>query len=274
MNKMSFSVLMSVYKNDQPVYLDRALQSLTAQTVRPDEIVMVKDGPLTPELEAVIEKYAKEIYIKIVAFEGNGGLGRALRAGLPQCSHGIVARMDSDDISAPQRFERQLAFLKANTEIDVVGAWISEFDGAESNIYAYRKLPTEHKELLKFARSRVPVNHVSVMFKKQAVLDSGSYSELRGLEDYPLWGKMLVKGYKFANIPETLVNVRAGRGMIDRRGGRAYLMNELKMLKEFRKIGLINTNEFLVNLIVRIGLRLVPNRLRRAIYMRAFRADN
>ncbi|MBN2057315.1 MAG: glycosyltransferase [Candidatus Saganbacteria bacterium] len=271
MTDSSISVLMSVYKNDRAEHLDRALGSLVEQTLRPAEIVLVEDGPLTPELEAVIRRRSAEIAIRPLVLAKNVGLGRALAAGLLQCRHELVARMDSDDISAPERLAKQAAYLLAHPEIAVVGTWISEFDGAETDIYAYRKLPTEPDELRRFAKTRMPVNHVSVLFRKSAILASGSYSTMRGLEDYPLWGRMLVKGYKFANIPEVLVNVRAGREMIDRRGGLKYLVNELAMLREFRRIGLINPMEFMVNLVVRIGLRLVPNRLRRFIYMKAFR---
>lgn len=271
MKQIDFSVLMSVYLKDRPEHLDRALQSLAEQTVRPAETVVVKDGPLTPELEAVIEGRSKELTIKTVVLENNVGLGQALRDGLPQCSNEIVARMDSDDICDHKRFAKQLDFMRTHPEIDVVGTWISEFDGDENNVYAYRKLPTDHEALLRFARSRGPVNHVSVMFKKRSVLDAGSYSTMHGLEDHYLWGRMLVKGYKFANIPECLVNVRAGMNMMDRRGGIKYFFNEVRMLSEFRRIGLINYFDFLVNVTVRLGLRLVPNSLRRLIYLKAFR---
>jgi len=271
MNNATFSVLMSVYLNDKPEHLDRALQSLVNQTVRPTEIVMVKDGPITLRLEAIIERYSERMNIKVVALESNVGLGQALRAGLPQCTSEIVARMDSDDICDPKRFAKQLDYMRAHPEIDVVGTWISEFDEDESNVYAYRKLPIDPAELLRFAKSRVPVNHVSVLFKKQAVLDAGGYSNMRGLEDYPLWGRMLVKGYKFANIPEYLVNVRAGKDMINRRGGIGYLISEIKMQIDFLKLGFINIIEFAINILVRFGLRLMPNRLRRYVYLKAFR---
>lgn len=270
---MKFSVLISVYFKENPLFLDRALRSIYhEQTKKPDEIVLVEDGKLGNELDKIVEKFKNEVgdILKIVPLQTNMGLSRALEIGVGFCSHELIARMDSDDISMPTRFEEQLKFLEANPEIDAVGTFISEFETDENELYSYRTLPIDSSELAVFARKRCPLNHVSVMMKKEMLLKAGNYESFKGIEDYFLWGKMLINGARFANLPLFLVKVRAGRAMILRRGGFDYAMMEFRLQKKFLEIGFINFFEFLRNVAIRFPVRVMPKFLRELAY-KAFR---
>ena len=226
-NSLKFSVLISVYIKENPEYFDTALESVVNQTLMPNEIVIVKDGALTEELDAVIEKYVSKYpqLFNIVALEKNVGLGDALRIGVLNCKNEIIARMDSDDICHRERFEKQIKFLTENSNIDLVGSWISEFEEKPEQIISYRQLPIEHEKIYKFGQFRCPVNHMTVMYKKEAVLKAGNYQTFKNIEDYYLWGRMLKQGSVFANIPECLVNVRAGQAMFKRRANLTYFFN-------------------------------------------------
>lgn len=263
---MKLSVLMSVYYKENPDYVATALQSLSNQTLMADEVVIVKDGCLTHELDKVIDKYTDKLNIRCLVMENNVGLGLALRAGLLYCQHDLVARMDTDDICSPERFEKQVTFLQNNPDIDVLGAWISEFKDDPKNIYAYRKLPLRHKELLNFAKKRNPLNHMTVMYYRQSVINSGNYQSIIGFEDYYLWVRMMVNNLKFANLPEFLVKARAGKKMINRRGGLKYYINEIRLQQNFLNLGFINKIEFVRNICMRSTVFLMPNRVRQLIY--------
>lgn len=263
---MKFSVLMSTYYKENAEYLSMALESLKKQTLPADEIVIVKDGPLTTELDKVIEDYSNTLAIKIIALEINKGLGNALRIGIEACSYDIIARMDSDDISSEDRFEKQLTFLQNNPEIDIVGSWISEFEGEPDNIYAYRELPVLHDDMIKFAKRRNPLNHMTVMYKKSAVLKAGNYSNIKFAQDYHLWVRMFLSNSRFANIPQYFVNVRAGEDMLVRRSGIVYAKNEFELQKEFLRLGFLNRRNFFYNTLLRIPLRFMPNWLIKLVY--------
>ncbi|MGX9367387.1 glycosyltransferase [Desulfoplanes sp. PS50] len=261
-----FSVLLSVYEKETPAHLERCFCSLADQHTLADEVIVVEDGPLPEALHSVIDRWREAINITSIPLETNVGLGCALHRGLEACSHALVARMDSDDICHPARFKKQLAFMNQHPEIDVVGSWISEFDEEESAIYARRKLPESPPEVSRFARRRNPLNHMSVMFRKEKVLAVGGYGQFVYIQDYHLWARMLMNGSRIANIPEYLVNVRAGYGMIRRRGGKRYANIELKLQKEFLRMGFINYAEFLRNVLIRYSVRLMPQKTRRHVY--------
>lgn len=266
MENTPFSVAISVYKNDNPAHFDRALQSITdEQTVQPAEIVLVVDGPVPDGLEAVIDKYAAAL--KVVRLPQNGGLGNALRVALENCSHELVARMDSDDVAVPTRFEQQLAFFAANEAVDIVGGDISEFVGEEQNIVAHRRVPATDREIKEYLKTRCPFNHVSVMYKKSAVDAAGGYLDLFWNEDYYLWIRMAEQGAVMANTGTVLVNVRTGADMYRRRGGKAYYRSE-KFLQEYmRQRGMITQGVYLSNLLKRfIVQRLLPNSLRGVVF--------
>lgn len=263
---MKFSVLMSTYYKESPFFLAEAFESLQNQSLPADEVVIVKDGKLTPELEQVIDIYTSLLPIRTIALEKNVGLGKALQTGVISCSFDYIARMDSDDIARSDRFEKQIGFLADNADIDIVGSWISEFDKIPENIYSIRRLPLEHEQIVKFAKKRCPLNHMTVIFKKAAVLNAGNYCGIRFSQDYHLWVRMLLSGAKFANIPECLVNMRAGHGMVARRGGIEYAKNEYCLQKEFSKLGFLSSSEFIANIITRIPVRLMPDLMRKAVY--------
>lgn len=270
---MKFSVLMSVYFKENPNFLDRALRSIYQEQIKkPDEIILVQDGILGQELLDVISNFEKEVgeVLKIIKLSQNIGLSKALEIGAKSCSFELIARMDSDDISMPTRFEEQVNFLGKNPQIDVIGTFISEFENDENEIYSNRILPTDTDELTLFARKRCPLNHVTVMMKKSMLEKVGGYGSFKGIEDYFLWGKMLIAGAKFANISHFLVKVRAGRAMILRRGGFDYAMMEFRLQKKFLEIGFIGFFEFIRNVAIRFPIRIMPKSLRELVY-KAFR---
>ena len=273
-NNFKFSVLMSVYRKENFEYFQTALDSVINQTLQPDEIVIVEDGKLTDELYKVIETYKNKYpqLFKIVQLETNQGLGKALQIGVKNCTYDLIARMDSDDIALSERFEKQINFMREHLDIDVLGSSISEFEWNPENIISYRKLPIDHKDIYKFGQFRCPVNHMTIMYKKQAVLDVGNYQPFKNIEDYWLWGRMLKKGYKFANLPECLVNVRAGNAMLKRRANLTYFFNsELPLHTKLYQIGFISFGQYLKNICLKFLLRLVPFKIMKLIYMNFLR---
>lgn len=262
-----FTVLLSIYHKEEPSYLLQSLDSIFNQTVQPDEVVLVKDGPLTPELDAIIEDYCKKkSSLKVISLTQNLGLGKALNEGLKHCSHELVMRMDTDDIAKEYRFERQLEVFYRYPEVDVVSAWVDEFEGDISNVISVRKLPERHANIYGYAKRRSPVNHPSVAFKKSAVLAVGSYKHFPLFEDYYLWVRMLANGAKFYNIQESLVYFRISPDMFKRRGGWKYVMTEIKFEKKIWDIGFINSFELITNIGIRFIVRNIPNQLRAFIY--------
>lgn len=259
---------MSVYKNEKAEYLKQAMDSMLAQTLMPNEIIIVKDGILTDELEQMIDTYLSNYnnLIKIVSFDKNRGLGLALRDGLIACSNEYIARMDTDDIAEPERFEQQFNYLKLHPEIAILGSWIKEFSDNPNNPDTVTNLPCTHEEIIFFAKKRNPFRHMTVILKKSAVLKSGNYRDFLWFEDYDLWVRMLSKGYKGENLPLYLVNVRAEDDMFARRGGYKYLKQDLKFQKFLLDNRFINIIQFLKNILFRSMVRIMPNRLRVLVY--------
>lgn len=267
-----FSVLLSVYKKEQPAYLKQSLDSLFTQTLPPDEIILVKDGPLTPELEAVITEYqSRHTILKVIPLPHYQGLGKALNEGLKHCSHELVARMDTDDIAKPERFQRQIQVFREHPETDVCSAWIDEFESTPTIIASTRKLPEHGQEIIRYARSRNPVNHPVVMFKKSAVLAVNGYMHFPLFEDYYLWVRMLMNGCKFYNIQESLLYFRTTQDMFKRRGGWKYIKTEINFQLTIHRIGFISTGQCIKNIGIRFTVRLIPNSLRKSIYKKLLR---
>ncbi len=267
--KTEFSVLMPVYYKDNTQYFKEAVDSVLNQTVPADEILIIQDGKLSPDLDALINSI-KEKYpdlINIIKFEENQGIGKVRALGVEKCRHDIIAFMDSDDISRNDRFEKQIKFLDENPEITMVGSFVTEFDGEPQNIYSRRILPTNPEEVHKFAKYRMPVNNNTVMFRRNAVKAVGSYRINSAFEDYELCGRLLYNGYKIANIPDYLVNMRAGAQMMNRRKGLNYFLKfEYACMKSFLDMGFINRWEFLRNIMLKFMLRVIPDRFRNLIY--------
>jgi glycosyltransferase involved in cell wall biosynthesis len=267
-NSPQFSVLMSIYHKETPLYFDRAMYSIwDQQTVRPSEIVLVEDGPLTDELYSSISLWKAKLgkVFQVVSLEKNIGTGDAKNSGMDKCSFELVAIMDTDDISFSDRFEKQLNAFKEN-DIDVCGAWINEFEGAEGMIKAARRVPKLHHDIVKFSKSRSPMNHVSIMFKKTAVIRSGGYQKMMWIEDYYLFVRLIQSGAKFYNIQESLVNVRAGVGQLERRRGLKYALSELKLQRKMLKLGFLSWFEFSTNVIIRFSIRMLPEKISTFIY--------
>jgi len=265
---------MSVYYKEKPSYLKEAISSILNQSLKPSEIVLIKDGKLTEELEAVIDDFANcnPNLFKIISFDNNMGLGMALQEGVLNCSYDIIARMDTDDIAKPDRFEKQIKIFKENPEIDIVGSYIDEFDENINNIISRRIVPVNDSEIKKFAKRRNPFNHMTVMYRKKSVLEAGNYKPFLWNEDYYLWVRMILKGCKMYNIPESLVFARTGTNMFERRGGIKYIRPELNLQKEFLDLGFINTYEYITNVIFRSTVRLIPNKARGLVYTKLLRA--
>lgn len=235
---MKYSVLMSVYKNDSPEFLKLALESIyEKQTRKPDEIVVIFDGPLTDELHNVLDDFykGKEGVVFYYPQEINKGLGEALRIGSEKCTGDYIFRMDSDDISVSQRFEKQIAYIEAHPEIDVLGTDIAEFQLTEQEPNKrVRACPEKHEDIIKMSKKRNPFNHMTVCIKKTALERSGGYKSLLLLEDYYLWINMIVSGCKLANINESLVYVRIGNGFNSKRGSKERIKG-WKTLQNFMK---------------------------------------
>ena len=272
--KQNYSVLMSVYYKENPSFLQKSIESILNQSVKTNDFVLICDGPLTKELDSIIKEYAdlnKDIF-NIIRLEKNSGLGNALSIGIKEAKNELVARMDSDDISELNRCEEQLnVFQKMN--VDVVGTNIAEFDETMSRFIDYRIVPENDLDIKKFAKKRNPMNHVTVMFKKNAIIDSGGYETMMYFEDYYLWARMIKKEYKFYNIQKSLVKVRGGNDMVLRRGGLKYIKCIMKFEKELFKMKLINYFQYIVNVCERIIISIIPNCFRFLIYKKILRKE-
>lgn len=268
---MNFSVLLSVYRKENPEYLKQSIDSIFTQTVPPTEIVMVEDGPLTDELYKVLDGYKKDPRWKAVPLPENVGLGKALNAGLEACSYELVARMDTDDIAKPERFEKQLAAFAADPELSLCGTQAAEFRDTPENVTAHKKVPLTDKEIRQYARKRNPFNHPTVMYKKSEVLRAGSYQHAMWFEDYYLWARMLAQGSKTRNLPEELLWFRAGEDLFGRRGGFKYVKSAVSVKRKIWKLGVSGFGDFLVSAGGQVVVGLMPNGLRRRFYQKFLR---
>lgn len=239
------------------------------QTVPPNEVVLVEDGPLTDALYATLDSFTATYgnRFKRVVNEKNLGLGLALRRGLEQCSNELVARMDTDDVSKPDRCEKQLKYFMQYPDTDVVGTWIEEFDTDIERIESVREVPVEHEEICVFLKKRCPFNHMSVMFKKSAVEKAGGYMDWHYNEDYYLWIRMYMCGCRFANLPERLVSVRTGKDMFARRGGLRYFDSEKRILRFKKRLGIIGVLSYSMQVCIHFVVQcLIQNRVRQGVY--------
>lgn len=270
---LRFSVLMSVYYKESPEYLRQSLESIFNQTILPNEIVLVEDGVLTDELYRTIDIFLTNYssLLKIVKLDVNSGLGVALSIGLSHCSYELVARMDTDDIAKLERFEKQLKIFQLHPEVDICSAWIDEFVNDISSVISVRKLPKVHDDIVQFAKSRCPINHPVVMFKKSAVLAAGGYKHFPLFEDYYLWVRMIQKGARFYNIQESLLYFRFSPEMIKRRGGLKYAQDEFRFLKFMYQERFISFGQLIKSTIIRFTSRLMPNSVRLYVYKHIIR---
>lgn len=272
---MTYSVLMSVYKNDSPAFLKLALESIyEKQTRKPDEIVVVFDGPITDELSDVLNNFqiGKENIVFYYPQEINRGLGEALRIGSEKCTGDYIFRMDSDDISDPERFAKQVAYVEAHPEIDVLGTDIAEFQISEQEENKrVRVCPATHEDIVKMGKKRNPMNHVSACIKRTALQECGGYKTLLLLEDYYLWLNMIAAGCKLANINESLVYVRVGNGFDSKRGSKERIKG-WRVLQDFMlEHKMITKHEARMNMIYIWGFVKTPVKLKKFLYKNVLR---
>lgn len=264
MNNMNFSVCMSVYKNDDASHFKDALMSIFRQTVPPNEIILVVDGPIPETLQEAVDDMTQRIAIlKVIFLEFNMGHAKARQTGIEAAKNDLCAIMDSDDIADESRFEKQLAFFAKDKEIAVVGGVIDEFIGEVANVVGSRVVPEDDKEIKAYLKSRCPMNLVTVMLRKNIVQKVGGFQDWYCEEDYFLWIRLALAGAKFHNIPEVLVKVRVGKDMYQRRGGKKYFMSEARLQKYMLSNHVISLSSFIFNVMVRFIVQVVmPNTVR------------
>jgi len=264
---VSFSVLMSVYKNDNPEHFKLALESIINQTIKPEEIVLVVDGPVPDTIEEVIKLYEGNSCLKVLRLPENVGHGNARKIGLEKCSNELVALMDADDICVTDRFEKQIKCFQEDSSLSVVGGNIKEFINSVENIVGIREVPQNDTDIKKYLKRRCPFNHVTVMFRKTKVEEAGGYIDWYCDEDYYLWIRMYQNNAKFMNLKDVLVYVRVGNDMYKRRGGWKYFRSEAKLQKYMFDQGIIELPTFINNILVRFVVQvLLPNNIRKLVY--------
>lgn len=270
-----YSVLMSVYKNDDPYFLKIALESIyDKQTRKPDEVVVVFDGLLKEQLYDVLNAFQKgrEDVVKYYPQEVNRGLGEALRIGSELCIGDYILRMDSDDISDAKRFEKQIAYVEAHPEVDAVGSDIAEFnEDPTKEEMRTRVCPTKHEDIVRMCKKRNPMNHVTACIKRSALIKAGGYQTLLLLEDYLLWINMIVAGCKLANINEALVFVRVGNGFDGKRSSKERIVGWSRLQEIMQKHGIINSFEAIMNKIYIRAFVYTPVGLKKWLYDKMLR---
>jgi len=254
--------------------LKQAIESIQAQTLPTNNFVLVCDGSLTDDLDAVITAKKKEMKetLKVVRLVKNGGLGNALNEGIMHCENELIARMDSDDVAYPDRCEKQIDVFNKRPEVSICSATVEEFSLDLNIVDAKRVLPENNAEIVEFAKKRNPFNHPCVMYKKFAVEAVGSYQDFYLLEDYYLWVRMLMAGYQGYNIPEPLLHMRAGSDMYRRRAGWKYACAQAELFKIMRERGFISNRQYIWSCVIRSGSSLAPNWIRKLIFERFLRS--
>lgn len=270
---MKFSICTSVYHNDNPEHVRQSFDSLIEQTHCPDEIVVVIDGSVSKELYSVVCEYADKYPVfNVVEFKENRGLGQAMRTAVEIAAYEIIARMDSDDIALPDRFEKQLECFEEDKDLSIVGGSITEFTDSPDNIISIRSCPATDQAIKSYMRWRCGLNHMTVMFKKSEVLKAGNYQDWHYNEDYYLWLRMMKQGCKFKNLEDPLVNVRVGKDMYARRGGLKYFKSEAALQKYMWNEGIIRFPRFCFNVVVRCAVQvMLPDRMRGFLFRKLFR---
>ncbi|MCC9071718.1 glycosyltransferase [Flavobacterium sp. F-65] len=268
----NFSVLMSVYDKENPNCLRQSLESICNQTLIPNEIIIVKDGPLNIGLDDVVNEYVSRFSYLFVVIELpiNKGLAYALNEGMKHVKHDIVARMDSDDICIFNRFEIQVNYL-INNNLDIVGGQIIEFSKDIDNIVSIREVPLLHDEIVKFMKFRSPFSHPTIIFKRKSFELLGGYDKRVFPEDYDLFVRAYLLGLKFGNVKEKVLYFRLGEDLseaIKRRWGMKYAINEIKLYRRFLKLGFFGYKDFTKVFLFKIPLRVMPFKIYRFIYFK------
>ncbi|MCD9081936.1 glycosyltransferase [Acinetobacter baumannii] len=273
---INFSTLLSLYHKEKPEYLEKCFESLwDKQILKPNEIVLVLDGPIGDELKACVQKLQLKIgsCLKIVALPQNVGLGKALNEGLKQCSYDWVFRMDTDDICTPDRFEKQVAFIRQNPDVVLFSGQVMEFDKDITDANVLKAVPITYEEIKEFAQKRCPFNHMTVAYKRDVILGLGGYQHHLFMEDYNLWLRVIGNNYKVANLPDVLLYARVGNGMHARRKGFQYIKSEKQLLDLKKQLKLQNPLYANMLFLVRSAFRLLPANLLGTIYNTFLRKD-
>lgn len=264
---------MSVYYKEKPEWLDYSIESMFKQTIMPDEFVLIEDGPLTEELNVVVEKWEKKYkkIFNIVKLEKNGGLGPALERGILECKNEYIARMDSDDYSIPTRIEEEFAIFEKYPELGLVGSNVEEFENDIESVNCSVILPEKQDEIIKFSKKRCPFRHPTLLYKKSEILKAGNYREFYLCEDYDLYVRMLRNNCKCYNIQKPLVFMRIGKDFYKRRGGIRYMNTILKFKNEQLKNRYFSLLDYLKSTIPHIIVCLLPNSMRDWVYRNLLR---
>ncbi len=264
-----FSVLISIYYKEKPEHFNACMKSIwDFQTLKPSEIIMVEDGPLTPELDQVIAQWQEKIgtSLKITKLAENVGTGKAKNIGLQQCSHEIVCIVDTDDISVSDRFEKQIKIFAKDPELVILGGQITEFIDDISSPSGMRKVPEHYGELVRFALKQSPFNNMTISYRKSKIMEVGGYQHHLWMEDYNLFLRVVAKGYKIQNLPDVLVYARIDNGMHARRKGYEYIKSEKQLLKLKKELKLQSPIHANILFLLRSSFRLLPSSLLGKIY--------
>ena len=272
-DKHGYAVLMSVYAKTNLAELKQSLGSIFAQNPAPAETIIVEDGPVSEDVAQYLCNLQSEGKVKLVPLEENVGLGRALAAGTEHCSCEWIARMDSDDICAPDRMEKQTAYLEAHPEVDVLGGNIAEFIDSPDDIVSKRIVPEDHEKICEYLKKRCPFNHMTVVIRKNALEKAGGYQHWHFNEDSYLWARMYLSGARFANLSDTLCYARVGEEMFKRRGGYSYYKSERDLFKFMYKNKIINWLEYQQAKFVRFTVQvLMPSNIRQWFFVKFARS--
>ena len=262
-----FSVLLSVYYKEKPDFLRQSLNSVFSQTIKASQVVLVEDGPLTPELNSIVTEFCNKYpELEIVPLPENRGLGLALAVGIKNCKSELIARMDTDDIARNDRFELQLKQFEDNPSLDICGSHVQEFEDTPNNVVTKRRVPLTDEDCKKYQRKRDAFNHMTVMYKKSAVLAAGNYQHCPLMEDTLLWVNMFKNGAIAMNIDDYLVYARIGKGMYERRGGWSYFKKYKQARKRIYETGYISRLDYINTLLVQLIVALLPNKVRGFVF--------
>lgn len=266
-----FCVLMALYGKDKPTLFKRAVASVFANTLLPDQCIVVIDGPLPAELENLVGQLKVDYpLIEFIVLPHNVGLAKALNVGLKMVNYPWVVRADSDDVNLPIRFEVLAKTLDQQPDLKLFGSAILEIDENEKPL-TMREVPCNEKDIRQFAKTRNPFNHMAVAYSLEAVLACGSYPSIFLKEDYGLWCRFLEKQFPVANIKEVLVHASAGIGMFRRRGGVGYAKSEWQIQKVLVESGLKGRVRAVLDGAIRAIFFLIPSSVRGFLYVRLLR---
>lgn len=268
-----YSVLMALYMKEEPEYLELAIKSMINQTYKPDEIVIVKDGPITADLQKILDNFNEQYpsLFKIVGYENNRGLGLALNYGLKHCRNELIARMDTDDISKPERCEKQVKLFESIPDLAIVGSAVDEFSGTLDNILGRRVVPTKNEQIYEFAKRRSAFNHPSVMYRKSKVLQFGGYNDLRRNQDVDLFGRMLFGGSRATNLKESLLWFRYDEDLARRRKSWENTKSYIMTIKRFWKMGYSSFTDFVIVALAQTTIFLMPIGIQNWFYKKFLR---